>query len=797
MEQLVQDLRYGLRSFVRQPAFSLAAIIALSLGIGANTAVFSVVYGVLLKPLPFPNPEALVLVHDTYPAVPSASVSFQKLLALAEGNQTLEALGGFAPTGVTLTGSGDPEQVSGVRVSAAFFQALQAEPLLGRWISAEEDQPNAPKVIMLGEALWRRRFGGDPRLVGQTITVDGDSRMVVGVMRQATQYPATSQFWVPLALPRTQGGGNFMRLLGRMRPGVTVEQVRQDLGAVSTAFNKQAGLQRDVKVWPLHEALVTTNRQTLLVLQGTVAFVLLVACANVANLLLARSVGRQRELAIRAAIGARRGRLVRQLLTESVLLSGAGAVLGVLLASWLLRLFLALAPANFPRLSAITMDRGVLAFTMIVATLTGLVFGLAPARRGFRTNPNDSLRETGARGAAGGSSRGGSRALVVSEVALALVLVVGAGLMVKSLLRLQGESPGFTREGIFTFNINLPAAKYPNATPHEFYRRLVDEVRSLPGVQTTAVINYAPMINFGLNGSFAVQGQPPAEPGKAPIAEFRIVSPGYFSTLGIPVVRGTDFSEQHNANDRPVVIINETLARQHFADADPIGARVSLSADASNTFREVIGVVGDVRDAALGSRPVAETFVPHAQAPLNAMAVMVRTTGELQLDKVLPSVRQRLANIDADVPMIRPQALQAAVDATTGTTRMTSTLTSVFAFVAALLASVGVYSLIAYSVAQRMREIGIRVALGANRRAVVRLVVGEGMALAAIGIAVGLAGSLLLTRALATLLYQVSPYDPVVLAATCGGVMLVTVLASLVPALQATRVDPMVALRAE
>ena len=797
MEQLVQDLRGGLRGFLRQPAFSLAAVIALALGIGANTAVFSVVYGVLLKPLPFPDPGALVIVHDTYPAVASASVSFPKLLALKEGTRTLEALGGFSPTGVTLTGTGDPEQVAGFRVSADFFRALKVEPLLGRWFTDDEDRPSGPRAIMLSESLWRRKFGADPKVVGEAITVDGVARTVVGVMRQDTQYPATSQFWIPLAMPRNTGGGNFLRLLGRMRPGATVEQVQQDLGALSTAFNQQAGIQRDVKVWPLHEALVTTNRRTLLVLQGTVAFVLLVACANVANLLLARSVARQRELAIRAAIGARPARLVRQLLTESVLLSAVGAVLGVLLASWLLRLFLALAPANFPRLGAITMDRSVLAFTMIVATLTGLIFGLAPARRGFRTNPNDSLRETGARGAAGGNSRGASRALVVSEVALALVLVVGAGLLVKSLVRLQHESPGFTIDRIFTFNVNLPGTKYPNAAPREFYRRLLNEIRAVPGVQHAASINYAPMTNFGFNGGFAVQGQPPFDQGKAPVTEFRFVSPGYFATMGIPVVRGTDFTDQHDGTDRPVVIINDTMARQYFGGGDPIGARVWLSVDPQNAFREVIGVVGDVRDAALGAQPVPESFIPHAQVPLNAMAVVVRTIGEMQIESVLPAIRVRLATLDPEVPMIRPQPLQAAVDATAGTAKMTSTLTSVFALVAALLASVGVYSLIAYSVAQRTREIGIRVALGANRAAVIRLVVGEGLLLAGAGIALGLAGSVLLTQTLDTLLYEVSPTDPVVLAGTCLGVLLVTIIASLAPALQATRVDPMIALRSE
>jgi len=678
-----------------------------------------------------------------------------------------------------------------------FFKAFEVAPLYGRWFSDEEDTPSGPTAIILSYPLWQRRFGGDPNVLNTAIPVDGIARTIVGIMPEGRQYPATTQAWIPLQLPvATPPGGNFMRLVGRKRPGVTIEQVTGDLRTASDAFNKQNAVQRDVKVWELHDAIVTNNRRMLLILQGTVAFVLLVACANVANLLLARSVARQRELAVRSALGAGRGRIFRQVLTESVMLSVASGTVGVLLASWLLRLFVSLSPASFPRVQTISIDTGVLGFTLLVAMATGILFGLAPARQGFRADPNDSLKDTGTRGATGGSRRS-SRALVTAEIALALVLVVGAGLMVKSLLRLQQEAPGYEASGLMTFNLNLPQAKYPNAEPRDFYRRLLEEIRSVPGVQSAAAINFAPMTNFGFNGTFTVVGQPAFEPGKAPVTEYRFISPGYFATMAIPVLRGSDFSDRNNETDRPVVIINDTMARTYFGGADPIGQQMQLGVDPVKVTREVIAVVADVRDAGLSVTPVAEVFVPHAQAPLNAMAIVVRAAREMRMEAVLPPIRERVKNLDPDVAVIRPQMLQTAIDATAGNTRLISILTGVFALVAALLASLGVYSLIAYSVAQRTREIGIRMALGADRRSVVGLIVREGLSLAAIGVAVGLTGAYFLTQTLQTLLYEVRPTDPVVLLATCAGVFGVVLIASVVPAFRALRVDPMIALRAE
>jgi putative ABC transport system permease protein len=650
---------------------------------------------------------------------------------------------------------------------------------------------------VLAHGLWQRRFGSDPAVVGTVVTIDSRARTIVGVMPEGFSYPGQTQAWVPLAIaPNVAPGGSYLRLVGRMRPGMTLEAVQRDLTEASRSFNAENALTRDVKVWSLHEYLVTTNRRVLLVLQGAVAFVLLVACANVANLLLARSVGRHRELAVRMALGAGRGRIVRQLLTESVLLSVTGGVVGVLLASWLVRLFLAVAPSNFPRAQTIAIDLRVLTFTLVLAMLTGLVFGVAPARRGLRSDPSDALRDMGARNTPGGRARGASRILVVAEVALALILVVGAGLMVKSLLKLQHESSGFQPSGLLTFEVRLPAARYPDGSAGPFFQRLIEELRSVPGVQAAGAINFLPLANFGFNGNFTIEGQPPFPPDRAPVVEFRMVTPEYFSAMAIPVTRGRAFSDADTAASRPVVIINQTMANKYWPGRNPVGEHLQLNVDLTTTSREIVGVAGDVRSASVGTPPVPETYVPHAQVPLAAMGVAIRLNG-VDAAAIVPAVRERIARMDPNLPLVRVRMMNTIVESSSGSTRMSSVLTAVFALLAALLASVGIYSLIAYSVAQRTRELGIRVALGADRASVVRLILGEGLGLAVIGIVLGLAGAILLTRTLATMLYEVSPTDPGVLALTCLGVLLVAAVASLIPAARALRIDPMSALRVD
>ena len=563
MEQILHDIRYGIRTLWHQPAFALTAILALALGIGANTAVFSVVYAILLKPLPFPHPEQLIYAYDTFPAVPNASVGWPKYLALRDGTRALTALGALAPGTVTITGKGEPQQAVATRISGDFFKVFEVSPAYGRLLNRGDDLPNGGKAIALSFGLWQRRFGGDPRIVGQTITVNAEAYTVASVMPASFNYPAGTEVWVPLALPPDSNTfGNFLRLVGRMKPGVTIQQASDDLGALTAAYNDANKLRRDVKVVGFHEYLTQYDRQMLLIMQGAVAFVLLVACANVANLLLARSVARHRELSIRAAMGAGRLRLVRQLLTESVLLSCAGGLVGVLTASWLVRLFLSFAPANFAGVQRIRIDMQVLLFTLGAAVLTGLVFGLAPARRAFRTDPNEGLRDAGARGATSAGARGASRALVVAEIAIAMVLVVGAGLMVKSLMRLQAQNGGFRPDGVLTFNLSLPPARYAtNERVTQTYDRIVDDVKRVPGVQAAAAINMLPLVNFGFNTSFNIVGRPPfPEQNRAPILELRDITPDYFDTMGIPLLKGRTFNGTDTAKSTQVIIINQTMA---------------------------------------------------------------------------------------------------------------------------------------------------------------------------------------------------------------------------------------------
>jgi putative ABC transport system permease protein len=536
--------------------------------------------------------------------------------------------------------------VNAPRVTGDFFDVFGVAPLAGRWINRADDVVNGAPVIVLSYGLWQRSFGGDSTILGQTVTSDGLLCTIVGIMPSAFTYPTRAEAWVPLA-SNTHPDGNFLRLVGRMDSGTTLSRTADDLKAVTAAFNRQNGVTRETKVYLLHDFLSAGNRQMLLVLQGAVLLVLLVACANVANMLLARSVARRRELSIRSAIGAGPARIVRQLLTESLLLAVLGGAVGVLLSSWLLRLFMTLAPAGFGGVQTIAIDRHVLWFTLGVAAATGIVFGLAPARRGFQIDANDGLRDAGTRSATGGG-RGVSRLLVMIEIGLAIVLVVGAGLMVKSLIRLQAQDTGFRSDRLLTFQVALPVSRYDDERSRHAVSRMLAEIRALRGVKAAGAINYLPLTQFGFNGGFSIQGRPPIQADRSPIAELRMVTPGYFAAMNIPVRRGAEFTER------------ETMARHFWPNEDPIGARVQLDADSSSIVREVVAVVGDVRSQALNRPPVPETYLPYAQVPVRSMGFAVRTEGDPAL--VLPSIRSRFGAIDPDLPLVRPQTMTEVVD---------------------------------------------------------------------------------------------------------------------------------------
>jgi putative ABC transport system permease protein len=803
---MLNDCRQAIRAFLRMPGFSATAILTLALGIGANTAIFSVVYGVLLKPLPFPDPGGLIYLHDTDPGAPVASVSWQKFVALRDGTAAMSSMAAMTPGTLTLTRHGEPQRLQVLRVSGDFFTVLGVAPLAGRTLNAADDVPNGRPVMVLSYGLWQGLFGGSRDILDHDLITDGVSRTVIGIMPPDFAPPARGEAWVPLAL-QTDGAAatHFLRLIGRMRTGVTLTQAAGDLAAVSARFNLAHGEQsRTVRVYRLQDFLTQGSSKMLFVLQGAVLMVLLVACANVANMLLARSVARRRELAIRAALGASPYRILRQLLCESVMLAAGGGLAGVLLAAWLVRLVLALTPAGFAGSERVAIDRHVLLFTAGVAVATGLLFGLAPARRGFRLDTNDGLRDGAARGATGRAWRGSSRVLIVAEISLAIMLVAGAGVMVKSLQRLQTEDPGFRPGGLLIFQIDLPQTRYDDAAARRAIAQIADGVRGVPGVTAAGAVNFMPLVQFGYSGDFRIQGEPVSVPAdRRPITEFRMITPGYFSAMGIPLLAGSGFGEQDTAGGRPVAIINDAMARRFFPGRSPIGARIHLGLDEDDAYRDIVGVVGSVRSNTLAGAPVPESYVPHAQAPPSesgfapASSMTFAVRAETDPAALLPAIRARLAAIDRDLPLVRPRTMTEVVTASAGGARLSSTLASLFALLAALLAAVGVYSLVAYSVAQRTREIGIRVALGAGPASVLRLALGESMGWAVCGVGLGLIGHLALGGTLRSLLFEVSPMDPVVLGATCAGLLAVTAAASFIPVQRVMRVDPTLALRAD
>jgi len=796
MHTFWQDLRYGTRALVGAPGFSALAIAALALGIGANTAVFSAVNAVLLEPLPFAEPARLVMVFDVQPEVPQAPASFPIYVDWRDENRVFDGVGGWTSQGKVLTGAGDPSRLRTGVVTDTLLPTLGVPPLAGRWFTEEEDQPNGPKAAILSYATWQQRFGGDPSIVGRTITLDAEAHTVVGIMPAGFDFPSRSEIWVTLqrAFDESQRGSHFLRVVARMQPGVSFEQAKSEMEALGTRLTEQTGHGHGVTIARLDEIVIGSTGRPLLILLGAVSFVLLIACVNVANLLLARAVSRQRELAIRTALGAGRGRLVRQFLTESVLLGVAGGVLGIALASWLVRVFVSLAPPSYPRLSEIGLDPTVLGFTLAVSVATGVVFGLVPALLAAGADPNAALREGGGKSAASGARRV-TRLLVTVEIALALVLVVGAGLMAKSLTRLEGEQTGLRTDHLLTFRLDLTSARYQeSASLRAFFHDLVARLDGAAGVESVGAIHLLPLQSWGWNGVPTIEGHPGFPEGQEPLAEYRVVTPDYFRTMGIPLVRGRMFSDRDTEASTPVLLINEAAAKRFFPDEDPIGRR--MRGGFTSEFAEIVGVVADVRQARLDLASRAEVYFPHDQTPWRGMSVVVRAGGRDPLTLV-PLVRQQVADLDPDLPVTAVSTMERVVTDSARQPRLTSVLIALFAALAALLAVVGIYGVMSYSVTQRTREIGIRVAVGAGSRSVLGLVLREAVALAVAGLVGGLAAAFGLTRLLATQLYQVSATDPLVLGAAAAGILVVSLAASVVPAWRALRVDPLIALRAE
>jgi putative ABC transport system permease protein len=806
MENLFQDLRFGLRALLKNPGFALVAVITIALGIGANTAIFSVVNTVLLNPLPFPEQDKLVVVSLVNPQSETRRSGFGNadFLAVKERNQSLEKVAAyFSPrNGFNLTGGETPEQVTGAMVTADFFDVLKVNPQLGRAFFPDEDQPGKERTVVVSHKFWQNRLGANPQAVNQSIMLNNESFTVVGVMPADFRFmTGTSEFWAVMQLPPPQfRPPYYLNCIGRLKAGITQEQAQADLSAIANQLQQQYpnSTFTSVTTRTLKKAIVGDSELALLVLLGAVFFILLIASVNVANLMLARATGREKEIAIRAALGASRWRLTRQVLTESLLLAFIGGVLGLLLAMWSVDLLIALSPENLPRLEEVGLDKRVLLFTFSISMLSGLLFGLAPAIQSSRANLNATLKEGGRSAMESFGRRRLRNLLVISEFALALTLLVGAGLMIRSFLTIQKVNPGFNASNVLTMQVNLPQAKYREPAKNAaFQQQLLQRLESLPGIEAAAVSMALPPNLLIMHNPFTVEGQPPA-PGEAPnLAAQLLISPDYFRTLGIRLQAGRNFSDTDNQDAPSVVIINHTMARRYFPDQDPINKRLQTGDyDPQNPYATVVGVVDDVKYSGLNEEVEPTMYTPFLQNLWwRSMYLAVRTSGAPSGFASL--VRNEVWAIDRDLPVSNIKTMDQLMSESVSEPRVYTTLLGVFGALALVLASVGIYGVMSYTVTQRTHEIGIRSALGARQSDVMKLILRQGMGLALIGVGIGLAASLALTRLMETLLFGVSATDPLTFAVIALLLTGVALVACYLPARRATKVDPMVALRYE
>ncbi|HEX8651883.1 MAG TPA: ABC transporter permease [Pyrinomonadaceae bacterium] len=802
MGTLLQDLRYGFRMLVRTPGFTFVAILALALGIGANTAIFSVVNGVLLRQLPYEEPERLVVLAQKTQERPQAGFSIADLYDFKEQNQSFEQCAGFYSELVNFGSPQGTEQLPVSYVNTDFFAALRVQPVIGRAFQSKDDYAGASQVVVISHEVWQKKFGGDPNVLGQKVTLDGRPFEIVGVMPQGFQFYEPIDLWLPIGLwPYSRERDNHWALyaVARLKPGVTIHAAQAEMDGIAGRLSQQypdSNTDRGAALFPLYDEMVGEIRPSLQLLLGAVGLVLLIACANVANLLLARSTARQKEIAIRSALGARRWRIVRQLLTESLLLAVLGGALGVLLAFWATDLVMAVGGADIPRLSEVSIDRQVLGFSLLVTMLAGFGFGLAPALQATKLELTTALKES-SRGATG---RGGRLRdwLVIGEVALALMLLIGAGLLIKSLSLLRGVNPGYESAQVLTVGISLPRATYNDDFDRaRFAQQVMERVSAIPGAQQVASSYPLPVYGMAWGMSYWAEGEPPPPPGQAPPCQTATVSPGFFQTLRIPLLQGRDFNETDRREAQAVIVIDETLARRHWPGESPLGKRLTVTGDRPRT---IIGVVGAVRNWGLNEAPRPQIYLPHLQ-PLATTSFVPFTylsvrTGVAPMS-LAALVKSKIEEVDRDVAISEMKTMDELLDQSVAQRKFSTLLMELFSALALVLAAVGIYGVMSYSVTQRTQEIGIRMALGAQTSDVLKMVVRHGMTLVFIEVGIGLAGAFAVTRIMSSLLFNVSATDPATF--VCVSLLLagVALLACLVPARRATKVDPMVALRYE
>jgi putative ABC transport system permease protein len=805
METLLKDLRYAMRMLVRKPGFTAVAVLTLALGIGANTAIFSVVNGVLLRPLPYLDSNRIVTFHQSNPkgGIAREDVSPANFLDWRDRSRSYSEVAAAEPFGMSLTGAEEPEAWRVWRVTTGFFEILGVNALYGRTFLREEYQPGNQRAVIVGHRFWQRRFGADPNLVGQTLTLNGQPHTVVGIMPPGFEYPSERDIWTPKVMreeDRQVRGTSYLKVLGRLKPGVTVEQAQAEMNTVASRLAQeypQTNAEVGAVVVTLPEQLVGHVRPALLMLLCAVALMLLIACANVANLLLARASTRRKEFAIRAALGARRSRLTMQLLTESALLAMLGGVGGVWLASWGIDAIIALSPVNLPRVGEIGIDLRVLLFALGVSALTALIFGLAPTVQFSRTDLQEFLKEGGRTMSTGFARARLRNLLVVLEVALALMLLIGAGLLARSFVRLSQIDPGFTADKALALEVHVWGRARTPEQRAAFFEQSLQGISALPGVEAAGAVSALPFHDHSidLKSEFTIEGRAAPAAGQEPIAYATVATTDYFRAMGIPLRRGRLFTPFDNRDAPPVVMVGETMAERFWPGEDPVGRKITVRFLGEQKTREIVGVIGDVRHTGLDSEPRPELFLPHLQEPYGSMTYIVRTGGDPLT--LLPAVKREVWAVSRTQPFSSVATMEQLVSRSLGERRFSLLFLLTFAAIALALAGVGIYGLISFNTSQRTHEIGVRMALGAERRDIFKLVIGQGLALTLIGVGLGLLAAFALTRYLASLLYGVTATDPLTFAAVSLLLISVALAACYLPARRAVKVDPMEALRYE